>query len=35
LIHAIFAWAENKVSIPTIGFGIDEKLANAMYCLSV
>jgi hypothetical protein len=35
LIHAVFAWAKNRVSIPTIGFGIGEKLANAKYCLSV
>jgi hypothetical protein len=31
LIDAIFAWAEDRVPIPSIGFGIDEKLADVMH----
>jgi len=31
LIHAIFAWAEDRVSIPSLGFGIGDKLADAMH----
>jgi hypothetical protein len=31
LILAIFAWAEDKATIPSIGFGIGEKLANAKH----
>jgi hypothetical protein len=29
LIHAVFAWAEDRVPIPSMGFGIGEKLAGA------
>jgi hypothetical protein len=31
LIHAIFAWAEDMVSIHSIGFGIGDKLADAKH----
>ena len=31
LIHAIFAWAEDKILIPSIGFGIGDKLADAIH----
>jgi hypothetical protein len=31
LIHAIFAWAEDRVSIPSMGFGIGDKLADAKH----
>jgi hypothetical protein len=31
LIHAIFAWAEDRVSIPSSGFGISDKLADAKH----
>jgi hypothetical protein len=31
LIHAIFVWAEDRVSIPIIGFGISDKLADAKH----
>jgi hypothetical protein len=31
LIHAIFAWTEDRVSIPSIGFGIGDKLADAKH----
>ena len=30
LILAIFAWAKDKVPIPSMGFGIGDKLADAM-----
>ena len=30
LILAIFAWAEDRVPIPSMGFGIGDKLADAM-----
>jgi hypothetical protein len=35
LIHAIFAWAEDSVPIPSVGFGIGDKLADAMHVLVV
>jgi len=31
MIHAIFAWAEDRVFIPSIGFGIGDKLADAKH----
>jgi hypothetical protein len=31
LIHAIFAWAKDRVPISSMGFGIGDKLANAMH----
>jgi hypothetical protein len=31
LILAIFAWAEDMVLIPSMGFGIGDKLADAMH----
>jgi len=30
MILVIFAWAEDKVPIPSMGFGIGDKLADAM-----
>jgi hypothetical protein len=30
-ILAIFAWAEDRVPIPSMGLGIGDKLANAMH----
>ena len=35
MILAIFAWAEVRVPIPNMGFGIDDKLADAMRVLLV
>ena len=35
LILAIFAWTEDKVLIPSMGFGIGDKLADAMHVLLV
>ena len=35
LIHAIFAWAEDRVPIPSMGFGISDKMADAMHVLLV
>jgi len=31
LILAIFAWVEDSVPIPSMGFGIGDKLADAMH----
>ena len=31
MILAIFAWAEDMVPIPSMGFGIGDKLADAMH----
>ena len=31
MILAIFAWAEDRVPIPSMGFGIGDKLADAMH----
>ena len=31
MILAIFAWAEDMVSIPSMGFGIGDKLVDAMH----
>ena len=35
MIFAIFAWAEDRVPIPSMGFGIGDKLADAMHVLHV
>ena len=29
--HAIFAWAEDRVPIPSMGFGIGDKLTDAIH----
>jgi hypothetical protein len=31
LILAIFAWAEDRVPIPSMGLGISDKLADVMH----
>ena len=31
MILAIFVWAEDRVPIPSMGFGISDKLADAMH----
>ena len=31
MILAIFAWAEDRVPIPSMGFGIGDKLADTMH----
>ena len=31
LILVIFAWAKNRVPIPSMGFGIGDKLADVMH----
>ena len=35
MILAIFAWAEDRVPILSMGFGISDKLADAMHVLLV
>ena len=31
MILAVFAWPEDRVLIPSMGFGIGDKLADAMH----
>ena len=31
MIFAIFTWAEDRVSIPSMGFGIGDQLADTMH----